>query len=424
MNTSRYLPRSTPLTSILRPSYQLTRHASPPYHIPPFHHPLIQYVRLTTTNTATMRAQVLEKFNTPYTLKDLPKPPAPEGPDLLIRVLAASYCHTDAVFASGAMQQILPRIGSHEFAGEILSMGPSVPSSLNLSVGTAVGVPGRAYHCCGECEECTDNEPDPKGYGVWCSKAGNLGLSRDGGFQDYCIVDSRQVAPIPSGMTAVDTAPLMCAGITIWRALSRGGVELREGGGAGKKIAISGAGGGLGHLGVQFAARMGAHVLAIDAGDKPLSLLKDVVSNLGEAGSNVTIVDARTQDPEAVRASVGGPTPTALDGEKGCDAVLILPEAQRALEYGMKLLRNHGTCVVVSFPKDGFRILPGDLVFRDIKMVGTLTGRVSQMRDMLAFAGKYGVRAKTNTYKLEDLNGLVEDYHKGAGGKLVVDMLK
>jgi D-arabinose 1-dehydrogenase-like Zn-dependent alcohol dehydrogenase len=213
-----------------------------------------------------MRAQVLEAFNTPYTLKDVPKPPNPEGHDLLVRILAASYCHTDAVFAYGAMSQQLPRVGSHEFAGEVVSMGSSVPKSLGLSSAVAVGVPGRAYHPCGQCKECTENETDPEGYGVYCTKAGNLGLMRDGGFQDYCLVDSRQVAPIPPGMAVVDTAPLMCAGITIWRALNRGGVELKEGGGVRKKIAISGAGGGLGHLGVQFAVKFGCEVVAIDRG--------------------------------------------------------------------------------------------------------------------------------------------------------------
>jgi len=214
----------------------------------------------------------------------------------------------------------------------------------------------------------------------------------------------------------------MCAGITIWRALNRGGVELREGGGVGKKIAISGAGGGLGHLGVQFAAKMGCEVVAVDAGDKPLGLLKEVVEELGEYGERVTIIDARSQQAEMVRKQVGGEPEPGLEGEKGCDAVLILPESQRAIEYGMKLLKNHSTCVVVSFPKEGFNIDPRDLVFRDIKVVGTLTGRNTQLRDMLNFAAKHNVRAKTKTYPLEKLNELVEDYHKGAGGKLVIDM--
>ncbi|KAL2699823.1 hypothetical protein AAEP93_009798 [Penicillium crustosum] len=371
-----------------------------------------------------MRAQVLEEFNTPYRLKSVPEPPEPEGQDLLINVEAASYCHTDAVFASGAMWQDLPRIGSHEFAGVIVSMGPDVSPDLGLKIGTNVGVPGRAFHPCGSCYQCTNNHGDPHQYGVYCTKAGNLGLSRDGGFQDFCIVDSRQVAPIPPSMTAVDTAPLMCAGLTIWNALEQGNVKLEKGGGDGMTVAISGAGGGLGHLGVQFAAKLGCKVVAIDASDAALALVRRVVEELGSLGCLVTIVDARIQPAEDVRWAVCGKPEPSLEGEKGVDAVLILPEAQQAFDYGMKLLKDHGTCVTVSFPKDGFRIQPRDLVFRYVKMVGVLVGRNRQLRDMLNFAAQEGVRAISKTYSLEELNRLVDDYNGGASGKLVVDMKK
>ena len=372
-----------------------------------------------------MRAQVLEKFNTPYVFKDdFPKPQNPEGKDILIQVLAASYCHTDAVFASGSMWQDLPRVGSHEFAGKIVALGPDVDPSLGLSVGKSVGVPGRAYHPCGECYECLNNDGDPEKYGVWCKKAGNLGLSRDGGFQEFALADSRQVAPMPDGLSSVDTAPLMCAGLTIWNALEQTGVKLTEGGGKGMQIAISGAGGGLGHLGVQFAARLGCDVVAIETGDKQLALLSTIIHELGEDGKRVKIVDARTQSAEDARIEVSGRPEPLLEGEKGCDGALILPESQKAFEYGMKLLKDHGVCVCVSFPIDGLHMNPRDLVFRHIKITGVLVGRNRQLRSMLNFAAKHGVRAKATTYSLEKLNDLVDDYHKAEGGKLVIDMLK
>lgn len=358
--------------------------------------------------TTTMRAQVLEAFGEPYTLKDLPMHSSPKGPDLLVRVLAASYCHTDAVFASGAMQQVLPRVGSHEMAGEIVEIGPDVPSNMGFSKGMKIGIPGRAYHPCGECYECKNNEDDAKGYGVWCPKATNLGLTRDGGFQEYLLCDSRQVAPIPEPLTAVETAPLMCAGVTIWAGLGRAGVDLtKEKGGKGLKIAISGAGGGLGHLGVQFAAKMGCEVVAVDAADRPLELIQEVIQELGEDGKKVTVVDARKEDIDTVLEKVSGKVEDALKGERGCDSCLILPESQRALDYGTQLLKNHGTCVVVSFPKEGFHISARDLVFRDIKMIGTLVGRNRQLRAMLEFAAQHNVRAQTQTYPLDKLNTLV-----------------
>lgn len=365
-----------------------------------------------------MRAQSLGRFNTPYQYTSShPLPSPPQGHDILIRVLAASYCHTDAVFASGQMQPDLPRIGCHEFAGEITAIGATVSSSLGLAVGTKVGVPGRAYQPCGMCSECNDNDGDAEGYSPYCPKSSNLGLTADGGFQEYVCVDSRQVVPIPAGMEPKEVAPLMCAGITVWAAIERagGGTML----GNGRWIAISGAGGGLGHLGVQFAVRLGWKVVAVDAADNPIELLTNIMQELGSKSEDVIIVDARTKEANVIKTQVGG---GELDGEKGVEAVLILPESQNAMDYGMALVKDHGTCVVVSFPERGFHVSARDLVFRDIKMVGSLVGRNHQLRAMLNFAAKHNVRAVSRYFSLEDLNRLVDVYHKGHGGKLVVDM--
>lgn len=381
--------------------------------------------------SSKMRAQVLEAFNQPYKLRtDFPTPPAPTAYEMLVRVLAASYCHTDAVFASGAMQPDLPRVGSHEFAGTVESMGEEaerVAKAKGLAKGQLVGVPGRAFGCCGECVECTDNGGDEPGYGVWCPLAGNLGLSRDGGFQEYCLVDVRQVARVPGTqeMRAVDVAPLMCAGVTVWNAIETASVYVSgsgKGGGKDRSIAIVGAGGGLGHLGVQFAAKQGWHVVAIDT-TPAMGMLEDVVAELGDDGANVTVVDALKESVDSVKNRIFGEAPKrGREGEKGCDASLILPESQAAFDFGMGITKNHGTCVCVSFPKDGWRFKPGDLVFRHIKLVGVLTGRNHQLQAMVDFAAKNGVRARIRTYPLEKLNELVEDYHRGVGGKLVVDM--
>ena len=367
-----------------------------------------------------MRAQLVKAFKQPYELSDIPKPARPEGQDVLVKVLAASYCHTDTVFADGLYPaKALPRVGCHEFAGEIIELGHSVSPKLNLKVGTPVGVPGRAYHPCGRCAECVDNQGDPEGYGVRCTKALNLGFSMDGGFQEYAIADSRQVVPVPSPMTAVDTAPLMCAGTTIWAALGKAGIPLVENGGRGHKVVISGGGGGLGHLGIQYCAYLGCEVIAVDAADRPLSLAQKIKSQLPN-DANITIVDARSTTPEQVLSDIYGKSDKS--NEIGADVLLVLPDAQAALDYGIKLLRGHSTCVIVSFPPGGFRFDAHELVFKDVKVVGTLVGLNREARAMLEFSAKHNVRASSATYKLEDLNKLVEDYHSGAGGKLVVDM--
>lgn len=229
---------------------------------------------------------------------------------------------------------------------------------------------------------------------------------------------------MPKELKAVETAPLMCAGLTIWNALETGGIDLSGGNNSNKTVAIIGAGGGLGHLGVQFAVKLGCKVIAVDTGDKALKLLAEVKEGLGSDGDKVTIVDARSHDATDIRVEVCGKPDPSLEGEKGADTALVLPEAQQAFDYGMKLLRNHSICVTVSFPIDGFKMMPRDLVFRHIQLKGVLVGRNSQLRAMLQFAGANGVRAKVTTYKLQDLNQLVDDYHQGAAGKLVVDMAK
>ncbi|KAH6678775.1 chaperonin 10-like protein [Plectosphaerella plurivora] len=363
-------------------------------------------------------AAVLERFNTPYTLKQVPTPTAATGPDLLIRVLAASYCHTDAVFASGALSQKLPQVGCHEFAGEIVAIGPDVPSNLGLAIGLRVGVPGRAYHPCGKCHECSNTGADPPGYSTYCPKAGNLGLNIDGGFQEYCLVDARQAAPLPSTLPSPQAAAMMCAGVTVWAALHHPRVRHR------KSIAIMGAGGGLGHLGVQFAVRLGFHVVAVDANDKALALLAEVRSWLGDAGKGLRIADARKDSPDAIKAMLAEADPATDPSEVGVEAVIMLPDSQAAFDTGMQILRNRGTMVVVSFPKEKLQVNTHDLVFRDIDIVGSLVGRNHQVREMLDFVSAHNVKAKVETHPLSEIGQLVERSHQGVSGKLVVDMTK
>jgi D-arabinose 1-dehydrogenase-like Zn-dependent alcohol dehydrogenase len=358
---------------------------------------------------ATTQAQVLTTVNEPRRLTTLPLP-TPTDHDLLIKVGAASYCHTDLVYASGAMGDTLPLIPCHEFAGTIVSAGPLAFSAIpSLAIGMRVGVPGRSYRPCTKCWECKNNDGDPKGYSVACPKGGNLGITRNGGFSQYVLVDARQVAKLPYKLTEVVAAPLMRAGLTIFAALLK--CDLKEGG----KVGIIGAGGGLGHLGLQFGVEMGLEVIGVDASDEALKLAIGL-------GTKAKIFDVRTTKAEALLDQIGEGAEGKVKGESGLDAVLILPENQQGFDYGMKLLKNHGKCVVLSFPTSGFQVSAADLVFRDIQVVGSLVGKNRVLRQMLAFAAAKNVRAVTRTYPLRELNELVEEYKEGKGGKLVVDM--
>jgi D-arabinose 1-dehydrogenase-like Zn-dependent alcohol dehydrogenase len=302
----------------------------------------------------------------------------------------------------------LPHICSHEFAGTIIS----TPPNSSFKPGDRIGVPGRGFHPCGTCFECLHDgwpDSDPAGFSVYCPHAKNHGINAPGGFREFAVVDSRQVARIPEGLSAVEVAPLMCAGLTVYAALKRCALK------PGQRVGIMGCGGGLGHLGLQFATKMGFKVLGMDAADGPLNLARGL-----ETGAR--IVDVRTETAEEIVKQIGEEDGKREKGEMGNDAVIILPESQRAFDYGMGLLRNHGKCVVVSFPNAGFHVDAGALVFRDISVAGSLIGSNKTLKEMLEFAAKHQVKAVLKRFPLSQLNELVEEYNKGAGGKLVIDM--
>ncbi|KAL2205529.1 alcohol dehydrogenase-like protein [Sarocladium strictum] len=371
-----------------------------------------------TALPSTMKAQFLNAFNELYEYRSMPLPEVTQPNDVLIKVEAASYCHTDAVLAAGKMRPnppSFPHIGCHEFAGTVVALSPNADPAISLQVGSRVGVPGRSFRPCTTCFECASGpspespDADPPGYSVYCPESTNLGLNGPGGFSEYAVVDARQVAPIPDSMSAVETSVLMCAGLTIYAALKRCGLQ------KGQRVGIMGCGGGLGHLGLQFAVAMGFKVLGVDNADGPLSLAR-------QSTREARIVDAREEEADDVVKQLGEEDGRVDRGYMGLDAVIILPESQAAFTYGIKLLRNHGTCVVVSFPELPVQIAAQDLVFRDVSVTGSLVGSKKLLREMLHFAAQHEIRAKVQTYPLSRLNDLVEEYHKGSGGKLVIDM--
>ena len=190
-----------------------------------------------------MKAQVLEGFNQPYKLATYPIPKITSKNELLIKIDATGYCHTDAVLAAGQRRgdpKQFPHIGGHEFAGTVIELpeNPS-PETKEYQVGSRVGVPGRGVGSCGSCFECKSPANDRPGYSYYCQKGGSNGLSKHGGFAEYAVVDARQCMPLPENMEAVDAAPLMCAGVTIFNVIKRCNLS------TGQRIGIIGCGGGL-----------------------------------------------------------------------------------------------------------------------------------------------------------------------------------
>jgi propanol-preferring alcohol dehydrogenase len=160
---------------------------------------------------------------------------------------------------------------------------------------------------------------------------------------------------------------------------------------------------------------MGLKVMGVDNADAPLKLSRALATG-------AWIVDSRHQDAQDIVTQVGKEDGKQDSGDMGLDAVIILPESQRAFDYGVGLLRTHGKCVVVSFPEKGFHISTQDVVFRDISIVGSLVGSNKTLREMLLFTAEHKVKPVVKTFPLSKLNDLVAEYDKGEGGKLAIDM--
>src|SRR5216683_4100423 len=208
-----------------------------------------------------MKAAVLNEFKGPLEFKEVPQPQLEPG-DVLIKVEACGVCHSDLHVADGDWTQFArivkkPLILGHEIAGRVVERGAAVRE---LQVGDRVGVPWLHWSC-GECEFCRE------GYENLCSKQKITGVTVDGGYAEFVKAPATHALKIPDGLSALEAAPLFCAGLTVYRALKGAGIV------PGQRLAVFGIG-GLGHLAVQFGRTFGAEVTAIDISPEKLELAR------------------------------------------------------------------------------------------------------------------------------------------------------
>lgn len=337
--------------------------------------------------TKMWAAQVVE-FNSPYKVHQIPLPSDLAPKDLLIKVAVASLCHTDSMVSAGNMGTPLPCTASHEGAGTIVAIGSSVK---DFAVGDRV-MAGLLYHACGTCAECQGPSACPQ----YCQKTGGfLGVTNHGFFAQYAKIDAEQTAKLPDKVSFETAAPLACAGITIYRGIVSSAVK------KGEWIAIVGSGGGLGHLGVQFARAMGLNVIGIDARDEGLELTR-------HCGADV-IIDARTSREDIIKAV------HACTNNEGATATLNVSDASSAAATACAITKMHGTMIQIAQPDDV--VIPyHELIFRDIRVRGSVISTVGEARDMLKLVAEHGITVQTNPFQgLSEIEKLVELAH---GGKM------
>ena len=247
--------------------------------------------------------------------------------------------------SEGIFETKLPCIPSHEGSGTVVKLGSAVK---NFHIGDRI-LCSLTYHRCGVCADCIGPEQDRH----YCSKTEGNGITRDGSFAEYEVVDGRECCILPDNLSFESAAPLACAGVTVWGGLVRADLK------AGQSLAIVGGGGGLGHLAVQFAKALGLVCIAIDARDQGLQLAKDCGAE--------TVIDAR-QSKEKVVEEVHKVT-----GGKGADATLNVSDHGTAAAIGAAVTKKHGVLVQIAQPPE-VSIPFAEFVFRDIRVQGSLTG--------------------------------------------------
>lgn len=335
----------------------------------------------------TMKAAFVTEFGEPLTIGELPVPEPGDG-QVLVKIEACGVCHTDVHAAAGDWpgRPHPPFTPGHEGIGRVVALGKGVKQILGTGVqqikeGDRVGIPW-LFEACGMCDYCITSREN------MCPSARYGGYTADGSFADYCVAPAAYVARIPDGLDPVAAAPIICAGVTTYKGIKVADCKPDD------WLVVSGIG-GLGHLAVQYATAMGLRVAAVDVSDDKLALAEKLGASLTFNAKDVDVV-------EAVQEAIGG-----------AHGVLITAASKAAFAQGTGMLRRGGTCVLIGLPPDDFPLSIVDVVFRCLKVSGSLVGTRADMQEALAFATDGRVRANIETTTLDDVNGVLERLRTG-----------
>lgn len=293
--------------------------------------------------------------------------PEPGRGQVRIRVQACGVCHSDSLTKLGHWPGLkFPRVPGHEVAGIVDAVGPDVPI---FKPGQRVGLGWHGGHC-NYCPPCR------RGDFVLCEKGQISGITFDGGYSDYVIAPANALAFIPDSLSHVDAAPLLCAGITTYNSLRNSGAR------PGDTVAILGIG-GLGHLGVQYAAKSGYRTVAIARGADKGPLARQLGAHI--------YIDSTAQDPGRELRKLGG-----------ANLILSTLTSAKALEWALDGLAADGKLIIVGAPEDGPLAVDGLRLLAGRKTVaGWPSGTGMDSEDTLNFSALTGIKPMIETYPLE-----------------------
>jgi D-arabinose 1-dehydrogenase-like Zn-dependent alcohol dehydrogenase len=307
--------------------------------------------------------------------------PEPSPTQARIKVQACGICHSDSLTKEGLFPGIqYPKVPGHEVAGIIDVVGSNVTK---WKPGQRVGVGWHGGQC-GRCEFCR------RGDFFACSEARVTGLTYDGGYADYMIAPMEALALIPNVLSATEAAPLMCAGITTYNALRNSGARV------GDVVAVLGVG-GVGHLGIQFASKMGLETVAIARGkDK-----EELAMKLGAKH----YIDSQSQNAAEELVKLGG----------GAKVILATVTSGKAMSAVLGGLAVNGKLIVIGAPSEPLEVPLLPLLSGRRSIMGWYSGSSIDSQDTLSFSALSGVRPMNEIFPLERA---AEAYERMMNGKV------
>jgi D-arabinose 1-dehydrogenase-like Zn-dependent alcohol dehydrogenase len=292
--------------------------------------------------------------------------PEPGPGQVRFRVQACGVCHSDTITKFGFFPGIqYPRVPGHEVAGVIDAVGADVPL---FQPGQRVGLGWHGGHC-NYCEPCR------RGDFILCQNQKIAGISYDGGYADYVIAPAHALALIPDELADADAGPLMCAGVTTFNSLRNSGARL------GDTVAVLGIG-GLGHLGVQYAAKGGFNTIAIARGQDKSALAKELGAH--------HYIDSTSQDVAKELQKLGG-----------ANVILSTLTDAASLAVAVNGLAPKGKLIILGVPEKPFELNTLPLIMGERAVKGWPSGTARDSEDTLNFSALTGIRPKIETYPLE-----------------------
>ena len=313
---------------------------------------------------AQMKAVQVSRANGPLELvsREIPRP----GPrEVLIKVQACGICHSDFFTVAGVFPIQYPRVPGHEVVGTLEAVGPDVPE---WKTGMRVGVGWHGGHC-GHCHSCR------RGDFITCETGRIPGISYDGGYAQYMLAPFEALAAIPEELASEDAAPLLCAGITTFNALRNSGVR------PGELVAVLGVG-GLGHLGVQFASRMGCLTVAVARGQDKAPLAKKLGAQ--------HYIDSTAQEVAAELTRLGG-----------ARVILATVTDAKTMSAALPGLGVDGKLMVLGAAAEPIEVPPALLITARRSIAGWPSGTSADSEDTLKFSVLSNVRPMIEKYPLE-----------------------